>query len=408
MIRKSTIRGKVSAPPSKNYAIRLVFSSLFTDIALDNLMMSDDVEDALNAVSIFGVRFDGRRFIRPEKIALHSDRIYLKGSATVLRMLIPIAAVVGGRIYIDGGESLRRRPIKAVVEALSGRGVVFSNNSLPTVMEGRLRDTYIEISGHESSQYISGFMIAFAMVGGGTIKIIPPLASRRYVELTAEVLTVLGVDVKIYENRIDVNVAERPRGYTGSVPGDYLLASFYVSSALLTGGEIVVDNLANLSGDAKPHRVVDAYREMGGYSLYSNGVWHARASDNYAGIRINVFDDPDLAVSIASLAAVARGETVIEGIENLRIKESDRVETIISTLRALGIYAYTKGNSIHIVGGEPREASISCPDDHRIAMMFASIALRVGGSIDKAECVNKSNPGFWRDLILLGGDIHVS
>jgi len=405
IIEKSRVYGRISAPQSKSYAIRLIFSSLFTEVSLSNLLLSEDVVDAINAVSIFGVKISEGRFEKPEKIALHSDKVYVKASATVLRMLIPIIAVVGGRIFIDGGESLRRRPVKAVVEALKDKGIRFSSDSLPMVIDGKLNDNYIEISGAESSQYVSGFMIAFAIVGGGTIKIKPPIASQSYIEMTADVLKTLGVDVKFCGNRVDIDVNERPRAYSGSIPGDFLLSSFYVASALLTDGFIEVYNLRGFGNRDKPHKIVDIYRYMGAYSVYSNGVWIAKASDIYRGVSVNVFDDPDMAMSIAPLASVAKSTTILSNVANLRLKESDRIEAIISTLKSFGIEAYVHNNSLYIVGGEPFSAVSRCPNDHRVAMMFASIAVKSGGILDNAECVNKSNPLFWSDMKFLGAKI---
>jgi len=406
LVRRSRVSGRIRAPQSKSYAIRLVFASLLADIALEDLVMSGDVLDAIDAVRIFGVEFDGARLRRPESIAIRGNRVFIRGSATVLRMLIPIAAVVGGRIEIDGSENIRRRPIKAVVDALRSRGVRFSRDSLPTVMEGRLADNYVEISGAESSQYISGFMVAFALAGGGTIDIVPPTVSREYIRLTADVLSRLGVRVVFSGRRIDVEVAEKPRGYSGKVPGDFLLASFYVASALLTGGSIEVYNLSSFSGG--PHRVVEIYREMGARSSFEKGVWRAEASDSYRGIAVDAVDDPDLVPSIVPLAAIAKGTTVVRGVSNLRIKESDRVESIVSTLRSFGLDARApRGEALYIVGGEPSEARAVCPNDHRIAMMFTSIAVRSGGILDKAECVDKSNPGFWSDMRFLGADIRM-
>ena len=407
VIKSSKVGGALKAPQSKSYAIRLIFSSLLTNVELYNLTRCGDVVDAINAVSVFGVRAEGQRFKPPEKLALHKDYVYIDASATVLRMFIPVAAVIGGKILIDGGSSLRRRPIRAVVEALSEKGVRFSRDSIPTVMEGRLKDNYIEIYGGESSQYISGFMIAFSIVGGGTIKVRPPVASKSYIYLTAEVLKTLGVNVDVYENRVEVDVSDRLNSYRGEVPGDYLLASFYVAAALLTGGSIKVYGLPKPGEYFGMHSIVDIYRDMGAYSIYSNGVWYAEASENYKAIKVDIDQDPDIAPSIAALASIAQGETVLENVSRLAIKESNRVETIINTLKSFSIKAEFDGSNIHIYGGEPQRGCSSCFNDHRIGMMFASIAVRCGGELEGAECVNKSNPSFWRDLKFLGAKIEV-
>lgn len=405
IIKPSKITGTIRAPQSKSYAIRYIMASTIAPIELKDLALSLDVLAAIEAVKALNISNEGNRFYRSGSLRIVKDYIYLGGSATTLRMFIPIAAVVGGRVIVDGDVTLRRRPITAIVNALSSKGIKFSSNYLPTIIEGKLKDAYIEIYGSESSQYISGLMVAFAILGGGTIKIVPPIVSRNYIYLTSEVLRSIGVNVHIYSNRIDVEISENPRGYIGEVPGDYLLASFYVASALLTNGQITVYNLPPPVHEYGDHVIVSIYRNMGAYSQYIDGSWHAKASDEYKPIEIDVEDSPDLALSIVPIASVANGITRINGVKRLKIKESNRIIETINMLNNFGIKVSVDNNALDIVGGIPREAQIICPDDHRIAMMVAPIALRVGGILDKAECVNKSNPWFWIDLIKLGGAI---
>lgn len=406
VIQPSRVQGSIEAPQSKSYAIRYIFSSTLTPIELWDLMLSRDVEVAIEAVKALNIEHHERIFRRRrEGLKIVREHIYLEGSATTLRMFIPIALVVGGRITIDGDETLRRRPITALVEALEGKGVRFSSTRLPMTIEGKLRDTYIEISGSESSQYISGFMVAFAVAGGGTIRIKPPIVSKSYIHLTASVLKQIGVDVSITGSKIDVDVGGELVGYRGRVPGDYLLASFYVASALLTGGSIEVKGLPPPATGIMDHAIIEIYRFAGAYSEYSGGVWRAGASDSYKGVEVDVEDSPDLALSVIPLAAVAKGLTTIKGATRLRIKESDRISSIVWVLKSFGIDAETNGENIWVSGGEPRKAEIECPNDHRVAMMATPIALRSSGTVNKAECVDKSNPFFWRDLVLLGGRI---
>jgi 3-phosphoshikimate 1-carboxyvinyltransferase len=405
VVEPSRVSGAIRAPQSKSYAIRYIFLSLLTDVELFNLVEASDVIDAINAVSVFGVKRVGERFLKPPELSLKSVRVFIKGSATVLRMLIPIAAVVGGRLYIDGGETLRKRPLKSVVKALSSKGVKFSGESLPLVMDGRLRDNHVELEGAESSQYISGFMYAFALSGGGTVAVRPSIPSKLYVYITAQVLSEVGVKVRVYEGRVEVDAVDRLSHVSTEVPGDFLLASFYVVAALLTGGEVEVYGLPKPGRFIEHHPVVDVFKAMGAQSLFDNGVWRASASDTYRGIAVDIEQDPDIAPPVAALASVAEGETLLINASRLRIKESDRVETISSVLRSFGTESWFDGSSLHIVGGSLRRARIACPDDHRIAMMAAAMAAQAGGEVDGAECVDKSNPSFWWDLMRLGARI---
>lgn len=408
LVKPSRVWGRIQAPQSKSLAIRYVLSSLMTNVELFDLVESEDVIDAMNAVAVFGVKREGARFLKPVELSLRSSSVFIRASATVLRMLIPIAAVVGGRLRIDVGETLRRRPIETLISVLSSRGIRFSSTAPPLVMEGRLRDSVIEIEGGESSQYVSGFMYAFALSGGGTILLKPPTPSKNYVYLTAQVLSEAGVNVKIYENRIDIDTPKDLKSISTKVPGDFLLASFYVAASLLTGGEIEVYGLPRSGQPYDPHIIVNAYRDMGAYTMYEDGVWRAKAAEEYKAISIDVDQDPDLAPSVAALASVAQGDTVIENARRLRIKESDRVETLVTVLRKFGVVSWFDGNNIHIVGGNLKSTNIACPDDHRVAMLAAVLATRVGGEVDKAECVNKSNPSFWADLLKINARVSLN
>lgn len=410
VVEPSRVGGSIHAPPSKSYTIRYIFASLMTDVELFDMIESEDVSDAINVVAIFGVKREGTKFFKPIELSLRSDRVFIKASATVLRMLIPIAAVVGGRLYIDVGETLRRRPIETIIKALSNHGIRFSSTSPPLVMEGKLRDNYIEIEGGESSQYISGLMYAFALSGGGTILLKSPASSKNYIYLTAQVLSEVGVKIVFYENRIDIDVPKELSSISKKVPGDLLLASFYVAASLLTGGEVEVYGLQGIEQylNYNTDTIINIYKDMGAYSIYRDGVWRARAAKKYSAIRVNVDQDPDLAPSIAALASVAQGETIIEGARRLKIKESDRVETIIGVLRRYGVTSWFDGSNIHIVGGDLMKAQIVCPDDHRIAMLAAVLATKAGGEVDKAECVNKSNPMFWNDLVKINAKIFIT
>ncbi len=388
-ISSSLIQGKIKAPQSKSLGIRLIFLSLLTKVNLNITQeLSDDLLVAKNAVNA----------LKEDK-----DYVYLGGSGTTLRMLIPIVLALGKRIKMDGDETLRKRPLKAIIKAL--KSARFSSNSLPLTIEGKL-EKETEIEGWESSQYISGLIYAYHIIGGGKIKIIPPISSRSYIEMTVDLFNRMGSDVKFEGNEIYVN--PKPlRSYEGEIPGDYALASFYALASLLTGGKVEISGLYDPPEYFGDHNVIEIFSKMNAKSYYSTS-WVVEASEEYSPIKINVNDVPDLAVSIATLSAIANGSSEIQGVERLRIKESDRISTIISTLSEFGVEARYTNCSI-IIKGKKREeikkGRVICPLDHRIAMMSGVLSLINGGEVDNAECVKKSNPLFWQDLIKLGGRI---
>ncbi|TRM86984.1 3-phosphoshikimate 1-carboxyvinyltransferase [Sulfolobus sp. E3] len=411
-IYPSKITGTIKAPQSKSIAIRLIFLSLFTKVKLKDLVLSEDVSDAINAVKALGVNVNNDfEFIPPKSLEIKEKYIKLKGSATTLRMLIPIISAVGGEVIIDADEPLRRRPIKRVVETLGNYGVKFSSESLPVKMSGKLNSDYIKIHGDESSQYISGLIYALHILNGGKIEVIPPFSSRSYVYLTADIFNKQGSRVNIKDNIITIETL-RLEEYDGEVGGDYGLSAFYALTSLVTGGELTIYNLwkpGNYFGD---HNIVQIFSKMGAYSIYDEGKWYLRAEHKYSPIRLDIDDIPDLAMPISGLAGIAYGISELYNIKRLRIKESDRVNSIKDILNSYSIEVNVEDNTLSIVGkGIDAVRSINitkCYNDHRVAMLSSVLGLISGGTVEEAECVNKSNPNYWKDLISLGAKISIS
>lgn len=389
LIDRSKVEGRIKAPQSKSLGIRLIFLSLLTRVKLYNYTLSDDIKAALNAV---------------EAIKNRKDYVYVGGSGTTLRMLIPIVAALKLKITIDGDESLKKRPISAILKAL--RKLKVSSTSLPITIEGNGLEEETEIEGWESSQYISGLIYAYHVIGGGRIKIIPPISSKSYILMTIDLFNKLGSDVKFEDNVIYVN-PKNLQEYEGEIPGDYALASFYAIASVMSRGKIQIYNLYDLPNYYGDHEIVNILSRMGVKSYFSNGIWFVENEEGneISPIKIDIDDIPDLSVSIAAVASIAKGESRLLNVERLRIKESDRVNSIVSTLRAFGVSAKYFNNSILIQGSEIKRGKVTCPNDHRIAMMAADLSLKEGGEIENAECVNKSNPRFWEDLISLGAKI---
>ncbi|MEM3802279.1 MAG: 3-phosphoshikimate 1-carboxyvinyltransferase [Saccharolobus sp.] len=410
-IYPSKVSGEIKAPQSKSIAIRLIFLSLFTKIKLKNLTLSEDVIDAITSVKALGVKVkDNYEFIPPEKLEIRENYIKLKGSATTLRILIPIVAAIGGKVTIDAEGSLKKRPIKRIVEALSISGVNFSSDTLPVKISGKLNTDFIRISGDESSQYISGLIYALHILSGGSLEIISPISSKSYIYLTINLLNRLGSKIVMDGNKILVKPGKLSE-YEGEVPGDYGLSSFYALAALTTEGELLINNLWKPESYFGDHTIVKIFKDMGAESEYYNGSWKVKGSNSYKPITINIDDAPDLAMPIVGLCSIAEGECKICGIRRLRTKESNRVESIGKILMSYGVKVEANEDKLVIYGKSRgllnKFVSTDCFNDHRVAMMSSALALITGGVINDAECVNKSNPNYWKDLISLGAKISI-
>ncbi|MGC9105211.1 MAG: 3-phosphoshikimate 1-carboxyvinyltransferase [Thermoprotei archaeon] len=400
-VEPSRAEGEVRAPYSKSWGIRTIFYSLIAPVKLVEVPESDDVKAAINAVTALGVRREGNAFVfeGPSR----EGKAFVGGSATTLRMLLPVATVLGVELEVDGDESLRKRPITEFVRVAKEHGIEISSDRLPLKVRGKFEGDSVEIRGGESSQYVSGFMIAFAVRGYGRITVLPPISSKSYIMMTRDLLTSMGVRVGLsIGDKWEITVERgSPKPYEGRVRGDFALASFYAIAASITGGKARITGLYAPPRYFGDHSIVELLAFMGVTSYVDNGVWEVYGEPR-GGIRANVDDAPDLAVSIATIAPFGKYVTEIEGVERLKIKESDRIATIIDTISAFGGKARYESGRLVIEPSHLRPGEVECPNDHRIAMMAGVIATKVGGRVRRAECVNKSNPDFWDDLSRMG------
>ena len=404
VIKKSRISGSVTAPASKSHAIRLVMYSLIGCANIQGLPDSSDVTVAVDLVGRLGIIRNGDVFSRHGRDLKHRADLYFGGSGTTLRMALPMLAYLGGEFTIDGDETLRARPVREEIRALSEAGVSFSSDSIPLRMSGRANTDHITIKGSESSQSISGLIYALLMNGGGSIQIVPPIVSRHYIDLTCSILASLGADISFSGNVVRINGGDM-KEYSGRVPGDYLLSSFYAAAAYATGGHVSISGLPEQERWWGDHSIVGILQENGVESSFQDGTWHVVSSGSGKGMIIDISQSPDMAVSIAAFAPFLTGATTISGTEGLKSKESNRIRTIAETLSAFGVNARTD-DSITI-DGQPsvKNPALDAAGDHRIAMLSSVLSLYAGGKIMGAECVSKSNPQFYRDLASIGGDI---
>ncbi len=408
-VRRSVVRGIVEAPPSKSWAIRLILLASIADGESEilNVPEADDVKAALNMAKALGASIEysnGVVRVRP-MISNCGGYAYLGGSGTTLRIGLALASLCRNPITIDGDDTLRSRPIEDLVKALRALGASVAGDRLPLTVRGPVRGGLVEIRGDVTSQYVSGLMFLGSMVG---LKIIVKgrLVSRQYPELTARILNEHGCLVEPIEGGYVVNPC-RPRPVNRHVPGDYALSAFYSTSALATGGWVKVTNLPAPMG-LGDDSIVDILGMMGAKSTYTDGSWIVEPGDSLKGIEVDLADAPDLAPVVASIAPFTQGVSKVTGVEHLAYKESNRLLTIVDTLRAFGVDASYQGGIV-IKGSSTHGAYVKCPNDHRIAMMAGVLGLASIGEtiIDDAECVSKSNPQYWASLKALGGYVEV-
>jgi len=363
-ITPCALSGEVQAIPSKSYAQRYLIASLLSDAPLpkfDNA--SEDIEATYQAVK-----------------ALRDGNVIIDcaSSATAARILLQVMAAKYPNATMICSDQLQKRPLETLISNPSRSGVY-------------------EVSGSQSSQYISGLMFALPLLeGDSTIVLMSPLESSGYVDITIDVLAQYGIEI----------IPDTDKGWL--IPGNqrYCAPEKIVcegdwSSApvwLAAGAEVAGLSEKTLQPDG---RAFLSYCE-------STGDGYRLRNDLDLPEVIDVSQCPDLTPVLAVMAATRKGETRITGTRRLRIKESDRIESVVNLLNTLGGSARIEGDDILISGmTQLSGGTIDSYEDHRIVMAatLASCWCTEPVVITGSEAVAKSYPGFFDDFRALGGQV---
>jgi 3-phosphoshikimate 1-carboxyvinyltransferase len=338
-------------------------------------------------------------------------------AGTVMRFLTAYYATRPGSRVITGSDRMKQRPIGILVEALRQLGASISYTEKegfpPVKVDGRiLKGGEIEIDGNVSSQFISALLlISPALQNGLVIKFKGEVTSRPYINMTLKMLEEFRVYGVWHENSISVSKQNYHRkseeDYTYNIEGDWSSASYwYAIVALAEEADLTIKGLKNpsLQGDAI---VADVYSFFGVKTEYiADGIrlTKIRVKDEHFGFDFS--DCPDIAQTVAVTTAALQIPSFMNGLQTLRIKETDRILALKNELKKIGVEVeILNDNSMKIIppSGLQQPDSIQTYDDHRMAMSLASLAMKFDSiTIEHPEVVKKSYPAFWDDLRMLG------
>lgn len=322
-------------------------------------------------------------------------------SGTTSRFLLPAAALLAGRTVVDGTEQLRARPFGPVLDALRqiGAGVeeLGAPGCLPAAVQGPARGGPVEVSGHISSQFLSGLLMAGSLMDRGLdVSLTSPLVSVPYVEMTKAVMAAFGVTVD--------GLTVAPGGYRPAryaIEPDASAASYFLGAAAITGGRVTVAGLGteSVQGDV---RFADVLERMGASVMRTADSLTVRGTGSLRGVDVDMADISDTAQTLAAVAVFADSPTRVRGIGFIRGKETDRVGAVVTELRRAGIDAVEDTDGFTIRPGRPRPTRFATYEDHRMAMSLSLIGLRAPGmEIADPGCVAKTYPAYFTDLAAL-------
>lgn len=412
-IYPSVASGRIRAIASKSVAHRMLICAAFANgkTVIQCEESNEDITATVSCLNSLGASIARNGIfyeVTPIEKLNKSAILPCNESGSTLRFLLPICACLNGDFTFEMRGRLPSRPLSPLKELLESSGVILTKKSDNTLsVSGMLSSTSLEIAGNVSSQFITGLLLALAILKNeATLKITTKIESEPYIDITLDALSKFGINISKKENTFILKENQAlisPKSI--SVEGDWSNAAFPLALGIIGKAPITVENLyySSKQGDKK---IVDILRSFGGKIVENeNNSSFTAYPSKLCGIELDASNIPDLVPIIATVASVAEGTTVIYGASRLRLKESDRLMSISSILSGLGAEIYQTDDGLIIKGKKSLAGgAVDSFCDHRIAMS-ASVAASVCQSkvtVDNADAVNKSYPLFWRDIKALG------
>lgn len=420
-VKPGLLAGIVRAPASKSAIQRAIAIAALAkgQSKLFNIGLSKDAEAAIRAVTALGADPElCKDYISITGLADQNGKIREPGknielscgeSGLSLRMFSAIAALFSSRVSLNGEGSLLSRPVGMAEKALQSIGVECTGNAgyPPLKIKGPLKPGTMSIEAGDSSQFISGLLIALACAGAPSKLEVKGLKSKGYIKLTLDIMRHFGAEC--YGN-IDKGIFElsgsgyKATGYEAE--GDWSGAAFlFVAGAIAGQAATKGLEITGLKPDSsQPDRAILEALNLAGVSVTQEGGSFFVKPGQVKAFHFDASHCPDLFPPLVALAAMAEGNSFIKGADRLTNKESNRAKSLEEEYSKLGVVIKTEQDVMSIRGCAGRQPAggveVSSHNDHRIAMALAVSALRAKKPllIHGSESVSKSYPDFFRDL----------
>ncbi len=402
----------IRVPGSKSITNRALLIAALADgrSVLEDALFSDDTDRMADSLRKLGIQVQAdpaaSRF-EVEGLGGHipasSAELFIGNAGTACRFLCAAVALGKGVFRLDGVPRMRRRPIQPLLDALVGLGTdarsLHGTGCPPVEIRAcGMRGGEISMPGDASSQYFSALLQVGPLTElGMTIRVGGEMVSRPYIDLTARVMSQFGVTMSRDEDYRTLTVpgGQRYSARHYQVEPDLSTASYFFAAAAATGGRVTVTGVREDSpqGDI---RLLDVLRAMGCDVEFSPLGATVTGPARLRGVRVDATAFSDMAQTLYALAPFADGVTEVRGVAHSRLQECDRVSASATELRRLGQEVEEFQDGLRITPRPIRPATVQTYDDHRMAMAFAVIGLRVPGiTIADPGCTAKTFPGYW-------------
>ena len=403
--------GNITIPPSKSLAHRAIICACLAPgrSVISNIDYSVDIRATIEGMRHLGASIKEDKdtlFIDGiETFQYDGDVVNCHESGSTLRFFLPLFSLTGKRATFSGSKRLIERPQNVYEMLFQEQGIDFVRTYPNIIIDGRLKPGELTLKGNVSSQFITGLLFALPLLEADSkIHIEPPFESRSYVDLTIQMLKRFQIIVEYedaYTLAIKGNQQYQPTDVL--VEGDYSQLVFWASLGVLNHSvETHGLDLHSLQGDKK---TIDIFQSMNaGIKVLDDGYQFCPGTLN--GTVIDLNDCPDLGPMLFALATQANGKTTFQNAGRLRIKESDRIEAMETELKKLGCSISSTFGTVTITGPVKLQGNVTLHghNDHRIVMALSILATIADEpiTIDDAQAISKSYPGFFKDLASCG------
>ncbi|MFT3681281.1 MAG: 3-phosphoshikimate 1-carboxyvinyltransferase [Ferruginibacter sp.] len=422
-VKPSALAGNINAPTSKSSMQRACAAALLHEgtTIINNPGKSNDDLAALGVIKSLGasVKEESMNEVVVESKGVNAiaNEMNCGESGLGIRMFTPLAALSKNEITINGTGSLVTRPMNFFDEILPKLDVNIQSNDgkLPLKIKGPLQPKDITIDGSLSSQFLTGLLMAFGKAATAPVTItVNNLKSKPYIDLTLQVMNHFGYNVA--NNNFESFVISPVNNETSklinyTVEGDWSGGAFLLVAGAIAG-DIIVTGLDVFSTQADK-AILQALMDSGcNISIQEKQIEIGLPSTGLSGLKafhFNATDCPDLFPPLVALASYCKGTTVIEGVNRLAHKESNRGLTLQEEFAKMGVTIKLQDDLMMVEGGNGLHgATVHSHHDHRIAMACAVAALCATGetTIEEADAINKSYPDFYEHIKQLGATVH--
>ena len=406
LLKSSSIQrpSSIKITGSKSETNRLLLlQALYPNLVLDNTSNSDDSEVMLKALQ------------NSQLLTPNSQLIDVHHAGTAMRFLTAYFSIQEEKeVVLTGSSRMKERPIKILVDALNQLGAEISyeeNEGFPPIrIKGKkLTQNKVSLPANVSSQYISALLlIAPKLENGLELTLEGEITSVPYIKMTLTLLNEIGVKTSFVGNKISVKPQFTIHNSQFTIESDWSSASYWYSIVALSeiGTQISLSSYKknSLQGDSA---LANIYQDFGVETVFNedNSITITKTKNHQLSIvNYQLNNCPDIAQTITVTCFGLGIGCDLTGLHTLKIKETDRLEALKIELTKLGATISVTNESLTLVASNHINENIAIDtyQDHRMAMAFAPLALKISLTINQAEVVSKSYPDFWEDLKIIG------